>query len=95
MAWVLHWKISAAMAASYAAAAALFLYFIRSTTTIVAVLIILFALVLLAGNMYVRAMEKAQGARRRAHGEPDDGNGGQSLRPAPRALRLDPEAGRR
>ena len=115
MARLLHWKTTAAMAAVYAALAAPLLYFIRDATVLVAVLFVLFALVLLAGNIYVRAKDKAQGARRTvedrpeagllgrddrrsstvAQGKRDDGNGDRSSPLAPRAVRLDPEAGRR
>jgi len=91
----MHRKTTAAMATFYAASAALLFYFIRDATTQVAVLFVLFALVLVAGNMYVRTKVMAQGAGRRAQGKRDDGNGERSSPLAPRAVRLDPEAGRR
>jgi hypothetical protein len=91
MARVRHWKISAAMAASYAGVAALLIYFIRDQNAVVAALVILFALVLLAGNLYVRA----QGAGRRAQAPPDGGSGSPSRHPAHGSRPPDPEMGRR
>ena len=83
MAWVLHRKTTAAMAAFYAAVAALLLYFIHDATLLAVALFVVFTLVLLAGNMYVR-----QGAR-------EDGNGRMARNLAPCPLPRDPELGRR
>jgi len=83
MAWVLHRKTTAAMAASYVAAASLLVYFIRDATQLAVPLFIVFSLVLLAGNMYVR------------HGARNDGNGRMARNLAPCPLPRDPELGRR
>jgi hypothetical protein len=85
MAWVMHGKTTAAMATFYAASAALLFYFIRDATTQVAVLFVLFALVLVAGNIYVKAGTTAR----------DHGTGDTKGSRGPPTLPRDPEAGRR
>ena len=57
MARLLHWKTTLAMASFYAAVAALLLAFVRDTTALLALLFVVFSLVLLAGNLFVRARE--------------------------------------
>jgi len=115
MALVLRWKLTAAMAVVYVAVAAAVVYLADDPNLGAAALVVLFALVLLAGNMYVRAKEKAQGAprasearlgrddrpraghlrRRTAQGGRGGPAGPATLRPAPRPMTPDPEAGRR
>ena len=90
MAWVMHRKTTAAMATFYAASAALLFYFIRDATTQVAVLFVLFALVLVAGNMYVRTKVMAQGAGRKENGTMEMANVPRPLRPVPCALTRKP-----
>lgn len=80
---MVHPKTTAAMAAFYIAVAAVMAYFIRETLPLVAALLVLFSLVLLAGNMHVRAGAMAK----RRDGIPPP--------PVPRRAIHDPEAGRR
>lgn len=54
MAWIIHWKTTAAMAAVYAAIAALAVLLVRDTTTAAVILVSAFGLVLLCGNIYLR-----------------------------------------
>lgn len=95
MALVLRWKLTAAMAVVYVALAAAVVYLADDPELGAAALVVLFALVLLAGNMYVRAREKAQGAKRTAKAGRAGPDGPATLRPAPRPMAPDPEAGRR
>jgi len=95
MAWVLRWRLTTAMAASYAAAAAAVMYFLHDAATAAAVLVILFALVLLAGNVWVRAGRKAPGALPDAQRARGGGDLGRSTGPAPGAPRPDIETRRR
>ena len=94
MAWVLRWKVTAAMAASYAAAAAAVMFILQDATTAAAALVILFALTLLAGNMYAKQkggrVEGWKGGRGRAAPLASP------LHPStPPPLRPDPETRRR
>jgi len=61
MAWVLQWKTTAAMGVSYAALAVILVYFIRDGTTVLFLLFFAFALVLFAGNMYLRVGGRGRG----------------------------------
>lgn len=78
MARLLHWKTTVAMASFYAVVAALLLAFVRDTTALLAMLFVAFSLVLLAGNLFVRAREvRAQRAGGRGSGAvPDMQTGG-------------------
>ena len=101
MAGMPHWKTTVAMAAFYAVAAVLLFFAVRDQTTVVVALFVLFALVLLAGNMYVRSGERAQGRR---GGRVEGWKGGRGGAPLPSSpinpsthppLHPDPEYGRR
>lgn len=103
MAAVLRWKLSAAMATSYAALAAVLIYFVRDQTAVLAALVLLFALELLAGNVYVKALGEGRAAQGAGHDVARAGNGRDvasgnapaTLHPAPRTPHPDPEMGRR
>ncbi len=69
---VLRWKLTAAMAVCYVAVAAAIVFFVQDANSGVAALVVLFALVLLAGNMYTRRMDRVPGAGCRVPGTNDD-----------------------
>lgn len=85
MAWVLHRKTTAAMAAFYAAVAVPLFYLLHDTTTLAVALFILFSAVLLAGNLYLRA--RTGGPGQGAPGKGRDAKGDDGVRPAEDDLR--------
>ena len=84
MAWILHWKATAAMTAVFAAIAVLATLFVHDATLAVVILVAAFGLVLLSGNIYLRSGART-GKAEPFHGVPRVQGG------APR----DPEFGRR
>ncbi len=99
MAWVAHWKLTAAMAAFYAVVAALIVYFAGDAALAAPALLVLFSLVLLAGNIYIGRKDRVQGNDRgpgaggRGPGERADAV--RPRHPAPGTRHPDPYPGRR